>query len=317
MEVSKEVIDRIAQLAEARMLSITAPVQGTIPIIATHGNTALHGLKCYIDEYAKRPDRRVGTDKVLDLVSLVEWTNRHKDAGSVVFCDTSRDAPKLLTIVDYHHAVNTDPAVEPPRDGDDTARFAKYRALYEFPLSEQWKAWKKVDGVAMDQADFAEFLEDRVLDLIAPDISQDGDGNEIKKLPPQVAQLLAHLGGRCAFPQDIITLSRGLEITANSKTATRIDVQTGEGSLIFEESHVGADKQKVQVPKLFMICIPVFDRSPYLYRIPVRIRYRLTGGIKWIFTMFGADDVIDQAIAEAAGHVAEKTELPLFKGVPA
>ena len=32
MEVSKEVFDRIAQLAEPRMLSISAPMQGTIPM---------------------------------------------------------------------------------------------------------------------------------------------------------------------------------------------------------------------------------------------------------------------------------------------
>lgn len=307
----KEAIEKVASLSEATLHWMGPQPAGTVPLFAVPNGSTLQSVKKLLDEYQDRPDRRVGTDKVQDLKTLIEWTNRHKDAGSVVFCDTTRDKPNLLTIVDYHHEATAE------KSGDETARFRAFRALYEFPLSEQWKAWKKVDGVVMDQADFAEFLEDRALDLIAPDIGQDGAGVEIKKLPPQVAQLLGLLGGRCALPQDIITLSKGLSITANARTAQRIDVNTGEGSLMFEEQHVGDGGQKITVPKLFMICIPVFDKAPFHYRIPVRIRYRLSGGIKWIFTLFGADDVIDMAIKEAAEHVREGTEAPLFYGVPA
>lgn len=310
----KEAIDKIAGMAAPTTVSLGVPIGGTVPIMAVPNGTSLQSIKKFVDEFAGKPDRRKGTDTVQDLASLTEWTNRHKDAGTVIFCDTTREAPKLLSIVDYHLAVEREK--EGGLSGDATARFGAFRALYEFPLSEHWKAWREVDGEQMDQADFAEFLENRVLDLIAPDISTDGDGNEINKLPPHVAELLARLGGRCALPQDIITLAKGLDITANSRTVTRIDVQTGEGALVFEESHVGADKQKITVPKLFMICIPLFDKSPFHYRIPVRIRYRLKGGIKWTFSMFGAEDVIDDAIKQAAEHVKAGTDCPLFCGVP-
>ncbi len=310
----KEAIDKIAGMAAPTMVSLAAPVSGTVPVMAVPNGTSLQSIKKFVDEFAGKPDRRKGTDAVQDLESLIAWINRHADDGSVIFCDTTRDAPKLLSIVDYHLAVEREK--EGGLSGDDTARFGAFRALYEFPLSEHWKAWREVDGAQMDQSDFAEFLENRVLDLIAPDISTDGEGNEINKLPPHVAELLARLGGRCALPQDIITLAKGLDITANSRTVTRIDVQTGEGALVFEESHVGADKQKITVPKLFMICIPLFDKSPFHYRIPVRIRYRLKGGIKWTFSMFGADDVIDAAIKQAAEHVKGGTACPLFYGVP-
>jgi hypothetical protein len=313
----KDAIDRVAQLSEAKMLSMALPIGTTIPIMAVPDGTELLSVKKFIDDYAVKPDRRVGTDKVQDLDSLVAWINRHKDAGSVVFCDTTREAPKLLSIIDYHHQVPTTDDGKLLDSGDATARFGRFRALYEFPLSEHWKAWRKVDGVAMDQADFAEFLEERVLDLIAPDIGTDGEGSEVKKLPPRVQQLLDALGGRCALPQDVITLSKGLEITATSRAVTRVDVQTGEGALVFEQDHVGADKQKVSVPKLFLIGIPLFDKSSFHYRIPVRIRYRLHGGIKWTFTMFGADEVIDAAIREAAEHVRDGATTPLFYGTPA
>lgn len=95
-------------------------------------------------------------------------------------------------------------------------------------------------------------------------------------------------------------------------------MQSGEGGLVFEEAHQGAGGTKVNVPKVFLIAIPLFDKSPFHYRIPVRIRYRLDSGlIKWTFSLFGADDVIDEAIKEAATHVHEGTSLPLFYGTPA
>ena len=171
----------------------------------------------------------------------------------------------------------------------------------------------------MKQTDFAEFLEERVLDLIAPDISTNGSGeDQPAKLPTQVQQLLDRLGGRCAQPQDIITLSRGLEITANSRSVTRLDLQSGEGALMFETSHVDANKQKLTIPKVFLIAIPLFDKSPFHYRMAVRIRYRLEGPlVLWTFTMFGADDVIDTAIKEAAEHVRDGTATALFYGTPA
>lgn len=314
----KEAIDRVAQMSDAKPVSFAVPVGSTIPMMAVPAGTNLLSIKKYLDEYAGKPDRRVGTDSLQDLESLIIWLNRHKDAGSVVFCDTVRTAPKMLSIIDYHHIVASDDGDRLPMSGDEKARFRQFRALYEFPLSEHWKAWRAVDGKPMDQVDFAEFLENRVLDLCAPDISTDGEtGVDTKKLPPQVEQLLARLGGRCAQPQDIITLSRGLEITANSRQATRYDAQTGEGGLVFEETHSGAGGQKVMVPKVFLIAIPLFDKSPFHYRIPVRIRYRLPGGIKWTFSLFGADDVIDQAIRDAAEHVRDGTALPLFYGTPA
>lgn len=313
-------IDKITELAKAEINSVTPPSQGgSIPYVIVPDGRKIESLKRILDDYAVKPDRRVGTDKVQDLVSLQEWTNRHKDVGTVLFCDTTRETPKLLTIVDYHQPVNQTGADDKPVtvDGDATARFAKFRALYDFPLSEQWKAWREIDGKVMDQGDFAAFLEDRVLDLIAPDVSQDGDGVEAIKLPPQVAELLVRLGGKCAFPNDIVTLSRGLDVTSNARTVQRVDMQTGEGSLVFDDKHEGTAGTKLTIPRLFMICIPLFDKSPFHYRIPVRIRYRLGGGIKWTLTLFGADVVIDMAIKEAAESVKKDTSVPLFYGTPA
>ncbi len=297
-----ELFDRALDFGEAKLLQHGAATFASVP-----KNRELKSIKPLLDAYATKPDRREGTDKVADIGTLTEWTNRHKDAGSVIFCDRTRDAPKLLSVIDYHKQ----------GEGDEQARFGKFRALYEFPLDQRWKDWSAIDGEKMTQADFAAFLEDHVLDLVGTDISTDGAGVETRKLPPVVQQYLDLMGGRCAMPSDIVALSQGLDLNANNKVVNKVDLQSGQGAIVFESTHLDASGNRVDIPRLFMIAIPIFERSAVHYRIPVRIRYRVTGGsVIWIPTLFGADDIIDAAIEDAAKTVGDGTELPLFYGWP-
>lgn len=281
--------------------------------VAVSKGRELVSVKKFLDEFATKPDRRVGTDKVQSLQSFIEWVNRHKDQGTVVFCDATRTAPKLLAVADYHHA-NSD--TEGGITGDAAARFGKFRALYEFPISSHWKAWSDVNRKIMDQADFAEFLDDHALDLISPEMVDNGKGEMIASLPPEVAQYLGYHGGRMALPNDVLALAKGLEITANAKNVARVDVQSGQTALMYEETHVDGRGQRVEVPKMFMIGVPLFDRAATAYRVPIRIRYRLPGGIKWILTMFGDEQIVDKAITDAAKSVHTECEVPVFLGTP-
>lgn len=305
--ITPETIDKILSLGEG--VPIDLDKIGSAVAIALPAGRTLHSIKKFTDEYAPQPDRREGTDTAADVATLIEWTNRHKDAGSVVFCDATREAPKMLAVIDYHQ----------PGEGDDKARFRRFRSLYQFPLDRRWKEWKAIDGKGLDQAEFAAFIEDHVLDLIGPEVSTDGDGQTTAvKLPQTVQQLLDLAGGRCAFPNEVMALSRGLELTSNDKVVNRVDLQSGEGAIVFESTHVDRNGVKIDVPRLFMIAIPLFERSADHYRIPVRIRYRLAGGsVKWIPTLFGADEIMDTAIRDAARTVQEQTERPVFFGWPA
>ncbi|WP_428673635.1 DUF2303 family protein [Reyranella sp.] len=299
-----DAIDKLKGLGDAVVLPALSQ-----PVVALPAGTSLKSVKALLDEYNARPDRRSGTDTVTDIATLVEWINRHKDGGSVVFCDASRTAPKMLAVIDYHEA----------GEGDGKARFRTFRAKYDFPLDPRWVAWKGIDGMALDQAAFAAFIEDHVLDLIGPEVSLSGDGETTTvKLPQQVQQLLDLAGGRCAFPNEVMALSRGLDLTANDKVVNRVDLQSGEGSLVFESTHIDKNGVKIDVPRLFMIAVPLFERSPDHYRIPVRLRYRLVSGkVIWVPTLFGADEIMDSAIRDAARTVREQTDRPLFFGWPA
>ena len=49
----------------------------------------------------------------------------------------------------------------------------------------------------------------------------------------------------------------------------------------------------------------------------MRLRYRLQDGrILWTYQWFRTDDILDRAIEQVCGDVAESTELPLLMGKP-
>lgn len=270
----------------------------------------LVSIKKFADEYLERPERRTGIAQLQDLASFIDWTNRHKDAASVLRCHMDRDKPALHAVIDYHEE-----GAGELKGADGKARWAKFGAHYLMPLDQRWKDWSGVSGKALTQAAFAAFLEDHILDLISPNNSTDGDGNLVSNLPKDVARFLAVNGGKCGDPADVVQLSKGLDIYADTKVSERINLQSGETQFTFEEKHRGAP-DSVVVPQIFLIAIPVFYLSDTVYRVPVRLRYRLDGGkLFWIPTLWQADLVFDKAVRDAAQQASSETELPLFYGL--
>mgnify|MGYP001616645358 FL=1 len=92
---------------------------------------------------------------------------------------------------------------------------------------------------------------------------------------------------------------------------------SGEATLLFEETHKGADGQPLKVPAAFLVAIPVLRGGP-LYRVPVLLRYRVQGGkVSWAISLYDAQGRIDHALGEARTRVAEVTGLLVLEGSPA
>lgn len=251
-------------------------------------------IKPFVDEYRKAPERRRGTATLEDLESFIAHVNRFKDEGSVVFA--KKDPPSLLAVLDYH-----------PAGASSEPRFGRHRSAYAFPLSDEWKTWNDRNGSAklMDQANFAEFIETRIIDVRAPD----GVGDATKAR-------LESIGARAAAPFELLNLSRGLAIRAELKVQNAVNLSTGETQLEFVTTHQDAGGKTLDVPGAFVITIPVF-RFGQPYELVVRLRYRLRGGeIGWFYELLGQDAVFDDAFVGACQQTKEQTGLPLYGGTP-
>lgn len=274
---------------------VTLDYQPEAPgILVVPEGRRVESVKKYRDEYAKAPDRRKGTAKLTTLDSFIDHTNRFKDTESAVFADvTNRAAPKMIAVFDYHL-----------KGPDGKPRFGQHRGEYAFPVSDEWKAWT-AQREPMTQEAFAEFLEERILDVMEP-----------SSIGPGTIDMAARLGITYASPQRVMELSRGLTIRVGQQVSAYNNLSSGEAQIGFTEAHQDQAGGPLNVPGGFAIAIPVF-RGGDAFTMAVRLRYRVkAGSISWSFAVQQIDKVWDTSVDEACGAVRQKTELPLFYGSP-
>jgi hypothetical protein len=278
----------------------------TDKIVSLPKGIALHSLKPLLDAYRTRPELRQGTTRLTDLDSFIAWANRHKDEGSVVFAEDDMSAPKLVAIIDHDEAG--------PEALDQKARFGRHRGEYAFPLSREWKAWLKASETPMSAAEFAAFFEERIADVMPPPYEIDGHGTErFASEDPEIRKLVMMLGKRFAMPQDIVKLTRGININVDARAAVKVDLDTGERLVEFAETN-GEGIDRVKPPNAFLIAIPVVAHSvPTL--IAVHLRYRAVAGkIIWIVQLHQPERVFEHVFEKALEDVAEKTGLTPLRG---
>jgi uncharacterized protein YfdQ (DUF2303 family) len=275
------------------MLSLNAKgLPESVPIARLHGESPeFDSLKRLAEEWRQHPERKTGTAQVDTLTSFIDLTNRHKTADSAIFANTDWKAPALTAVIDYHSVEGTD------------ARWLKHRVHYAFPLSEQWKTWVATNGKPMTQADFAQFIEDNIADLSSPEALE-------------VTDYEAKFATKIATPSELVALSRGLAVRVESKVASNVVLQSGEGQIVWDEAHQGADGKSLKVPGLFMLSIPLFHMGE-TQRVPVRLRYRIReGSTLWFYQIYRPDVAVTERVTEDYEDAMRETGLPGFIGKP-
>ena len=172
----------------------------------------LASVKVLLDEYRTKPERLRGRATLETLAAFTAHVQRFKDAGSALFARVGA-SPSLTAVYDYHRG---------PSDG----RFGDHRAVYQFPLSREWTAWKGIDGKAMEQAAFASWLEDHAADVVDPTLPEVGSAVD-KLRAVEIAP---------ATPTQVLTLSRGVELRVESSVASKANLANGSTKLLFDEA---------------------------------------------------------------------------------
>lgn len=290
---NKAIIDAARRYGEVELIGIGS-AEAPVDIASVPEGRKLENIKPYLDKYLKAPERKTGTATFTTPDSFIGHINRTKDTDSVVFVDDNPAGPSMLAVYDYNRT-----------GGEGAPRFGDHRAKYSFPLSDEWKAWKKVQESPLEMAAFAEFLEDRIVDVILPAEAQD-----------RVKEFAVNLGLTLATPQQLMTLSRGLKVNVESQVASAQNLSSGEAQISFSEKHKDEGGGDLRVPGGFAISIPVF-RGDAAYHVPVRLRYRVAGGrVLWFVSLHGVDALFSDAIELAREKVAKETSLPTFFGSP-
>lgn len=266
-------------------------------------------------EYLK-PARRKGTAQLCDLQSLIAWTNRFKGENSVLFAKPDLAAPRLTCVADYHLE---GPAQIDVQTGDPSARHCHHRAIYDFPLSDEWKAWMAVSGEMLDKDEMGEFIEANAKDVFDPTpniLAGKKKEKEIQTWEQRLIDTAAQIEGRYGQLTQLLQMSRQFQVYETSDLKLVSNRDTGEGEIQFLNEHKTADGKPLKVPNLIIIAIPVF-RGGAPYRMPVRFRYRKRGSsVGFILSIYNPEKAFEAAFDEALKEAEEETKLPLFLGSP-
>lgn len=276
---------------EARIELVENPndlLTGKVPLLVTKAGQVA-SLKKLLDEYRDEPERKSGTATMLRIESFIAHVNRHKNGDSALFAWDKGDKVSLRCVFDYHAL-------------DGQPRFGVHRSAYEFPFSDEWLAWTGANGKVMSQAEFAEFIEARVVDMLDPSVA----GNSQKKLAETI-------GCWFATPARMLELSRGLVVHVNGRVRQQVSLGSGETQFNFATEHTDEKGAPLKVPGALLLGIPVF-RGGAPYQVAARLRYRAKESVSWFFELHGHDKVREHAFGEACERATKETGLPLFFG---
>ncbi|NSZ47954.1 DUF2303 family protein [Agrobacterium vitis] len=263
-----------------------------IPVLIDRNGGKAISVKPLLEEYREKPRAKLGTAEVKTLESFISLVNRHKTSDSVIFAETDWQKPSITAVIDYHQA-----------ESGGEADNCKHRIKYPFPLSEEWQAWVAQNGQPMNQTDFAQWIEDHIPDLAAP-------------TQEEVDEYLDVFSLKTAYPNELVTLSRGLQVNVASNVKNNVTLQSGEGQITFEEEHRDATGAKLSVPGLFILSIAPFFMGTKA-RIPVRLRYRVkNGAVIWSFHLYRPDIHITDQVRADLDSAEQETALPAYEGKP-
>lgn len=267
-----------------------------------------------------RPLRRKGTARVTTLQSLIDWTNRFKDSGSVLFADkgdlANGQMPTMTAVINYHEGTGERGDVEGTHQRG-TAH-GDHRGLYAFPLSKPWKDWLEIAGKPLDKDTFGTFIENNALHIAdpSPALLKAKEDQTNADWENRLIRTAAHLDGRWAPVHTLLEMSKRLAIYEVADLDVTSNRDTGERSISFKSEMRDAKGAPLKVPNLFLIVIPVFDGGAP-YRIPVRLQFRKAGEtVRFFLTPHEPDRAFEDAFTEAADTAAKGTGLPIFFGKP-
>lgn len=258
-----------------------------IPVALVPNGMTMRPLKDVLelaDSRDTKPHRLRGTAHHHEIASFIAHVNAFKDEDSVVYADCEKVT--LTAVLNYHRHKDGGPR------GDEGARWADHRSIYACPLSREWKTWTAKNEKAMSQEEFAQFVEDNMVDLASP-TAEDGD----------------------LYPKPAAVLEMALKLTINlqGEFSRSINPTTGESTLVNKTEH-GPNSTKIF--KSFLLGIPVFEAGAR-YRVEARIRFQLEGGrARFSYALYQPEAIKRDAFAGVRAEVEKGTSLAVFAGTP-
>lgn len=265
--------DAVAEIA-ARVLPDITSLANTP--LARHRDGRIESLERYMPE-PLRPRARATFNEPR---SFINYVMAHAEEGTHLFGDVTEAGGSFAAIIDYHLPTDKETG------GKQGAQWGEHTARLDLQTTPEWKRWLGNNAKPFEQAQFAEFLEDNVRDVIRP------SGAELFEV--------------------------ALTLQAAKKVAFRsgMRLSNGEHQLTYVEEiagQAGATGQ-LQVPERFTIAVAPFEGTEPV-EIEVRLRYRLMEGrVVFIYQMLRPDVAIRGVWQGIRAKIEQVTLRGVYRG---
>lgn len=244
---------------------------GVIPHVALPDSVKI----TEIEKLLPSPVRARGTVTFTTLGSFIAYYQKYAPAFTPLLTAKNRsDGIELQCTFDYHDV--TGDAVQP--------EWGQFIAVCKFPTDLKIQGWLDGSGRYISQADFANLLELRLKDIVAPDAAT-------------MLEVVSHL-----------------EATKNAHVKSHVRLATGAYSFGWDEdikfkAGIGA----TEVPFEFTINVPLFRHGPKI-NIPCKIRYSLTreDGLNLAYLIMNIQDYKDKAFEDVIEKVETETKQRVY-----
>ncbi|HGM6858975.1 TPA: YfdQ family protein [Serratia rubidaea] len=264
--MQENIVREIQELAIAAHTPETDIPSAVVP--GSHSVTSLEHLQL-------QPSMIRQNVSLLSASSLIAYVKKFSDERTAIFADKS--ATRIEAVLDYHSA-STSPA------------WGEHRAVYDCPYSDEWKEWSARDKRAMNQTDFAEFLENHIQD-IAP-VSDGYKG-------PSGSELL-----------DMV-----LEFQETRKAEFKSVRRLQDGTFQLTYSDEKSGNGNTSIPEKISLAIaPFHNGAPY--QVEARIRYRLKDGVLALwYELIEPKKIVEHAFTEIVIDLETQLEnIPVYEG---
>ncbi len=208
-----------------------------------------------------------------DVRGFIDYTSRHKLGGTTIYADSAK-TPRLVARIDDN--ATTEAAPEPSH--------VEHTCTFPCPLTHEWQQWMGMNNKDMGQVDFAEFVENNLLDIVDPD----------------GASLLT----ACLSFQDTGS--------AEFKSAVRLE----DGRVQF--SYIEKDKTgELKFPAKLTLALPVFEGMDTRFSLEAKLRYRVDRdhGLKLKYILDRPDLALKAAYERLITLVGDSTGVQVIRAI--
>jgi uncharacterized protein YfdQ (DUF2303 family) len=220
------------------------------------------------DAFADAPRRAKAKRSVSDAESFVRYVNRHRTPGTEVYAHVLSSA--VVAVIDAHHGT------------DEPAGWQDHRVELALEHSKEWLAWNARDLGQnprgwFNQQEFAEFIEDRALDVHDPDHAR------------------------------LIEIATTFEAKskADFNSAVRLDNGDVRFDYVEQTTAKAGEKGDIEIPKQLTLALRPYIGGPRVW-VTAQFRYRLAGGGLMLgFALVRPEVILETAVDDIVTEIRE------------